>query len=340
MMIYNGSAMKLLFSLLHSPIKDKLTYLEHPIPVAPVPAPEQVFPQDVLAAHATWVKASKEIAGLMLMTMVLELQKNLETCLILVSLSKEYDGFVQNYNMHGIGKIVNELHAMLKLHEQTLPKKDDALALHTKIAYALAYTPKPKIPPPPKKDNPTKDAICYQCGEEGHWRRNCPEYLAELIKKKKLSQGASTSGLKGSRKLKPGALNLYVGNGHRATIEAIGYFHLCLVYRWHWRRSLRSGLESTQLTEEELTAHLRLTDGPDFWSCLIDNKRVFSVSGMQNYVSEVQHQGRALISFWNKLVPGKIRKVNSACLELVRWLLPFGKQFSVGGGSLDRRWTP
>nr|GEW18533.1 zinc finger, CCHC-type [Tanacetum cinerariifolium] len=35
-----------------------------------------------------------------------------------------------NYNMHGMGKIVNELHAMLKLHEETLPKKDANPALH------------------------------------------------------------------------------------------------------------------------------------------------------------------------------------------------------------------
>ncbi|GJV95198.1 zinc finger, CCHC-type containing protein [Tanacetum coccineum] len=38
----------------------------------------------------------------------------------------------------------------------------------------------------------------------------------------------TTQGLRGSRKLKPGALNLYVGNGHRAAIEAIRNFHLCL----------------------------------------------------------------------------------------------------------------
>nr|GEW56531.1 hypothetical protein [Tanacetum cinerariifolium] len=31
-----------------------------------------------------------------------------------------------------------------------------------------------------------------------------------------------------SRKLKPGALSLYVGYGHRAAVEAIGEFHLCL----------------------------------------------------------------------------------------------------------------
>nr|GEV02506.1 zinc finger, CCHC-type [Tanacetum cinerariifolium] len=55
------------------------------------------------------------------------------------------------------------------------------------------FAPKPKTPPPPKKDNPAKDAICHQCGEVGHWRRNCPVYLVELMKRKKLSQGASTS---------------------------------------------------------------------------------------------------------------------------------------------------
>nr|GFA56148.1 zinc finger, CCHC-type [Tanacetum cinerariifolium] len=104
----------------------------------------------------------------------------------------------------------------------------------------------------PKKDNPAKDAIYHQCGEVGHWRRNCPVYLAELMKKKKLSQRASTlgiftielysfpskswiydtdcsthicittQGLQGSKKLKPGALSLYVGDGHRIAVEAIG----------------------------------------------------------------------------------------------------------------------
>ncbi|GKE30337.1 zinc finger, CCHC-type containing protein [Tanacetum coccineum] len=142
--------------------------------------------------------------------------------LILVSLRKEYDSFVQNYNMHGMGKTVTELHAMLKLHEQTLPKKDDAPALHAiragkvqkkhknkkpqlaargnnhgKGKSKLAYAPKPKISPPLKKDNPAKDAICHQCGDVGHWKRNCPQYLAELLKNKKLSQGASTSGSQG-----------------------------------------------------------------------------------------------------------------------------------------------
>ncbi|GJW43203.1 putative retrotransposon protein [Tanacetum coccineum] len=121
---------------------------------------------------------------------------------------------------------------------------------------APPFAPKPKNPPTPKKDNPAKDVIYHQCGEVGHWRRNCPIYLSELMKKKKLSQGAGTSGiftielysfpstswvydtgcgthicitsqgLKGSRELKSGALSLYVGDGHRAAVEAIGDYHL------------------------------------------------------------------------------------------------------------------
>ncbi|GJR13411.1 hypothetical protein Tco_0796063 [Tanacetum coccineum] len=142
-------------------VEDKLPFLEQPKPVMPIPHAGQVLSPDVLATHAAWVKASKEIVGLMLMTMEPDIQKNLEqlgaydmlkelktfcidnlkrlghsmslnlaVSLILVSLSKEYDNFMQNYNMHDMRKTVNELHAMLKLHEQTLPKKDVAPALH------------------------------------------------------------------------------------------------------------------------------------------------------------------------------------------------------------------
>ncbi|GJR03257.1 zinc finger, CCHC-type containing protein [Tanacetum coccineum] len=209
--------------------------------------------------------------------------------------------------MHGMGKTVTELHAMLKLHEQTLPKKYGAPALHAikagkvqkknhknkkpqlaargnnhgKGKSKLAYAPKPKIPPSPKKDNPAKDAICHQCGDVGHWKRTCPQYLAELLKNKKLSQRASTSGiftielytfpnntwvydtgcgthicvstqgLRGSRKLKPGALSLYVGDGHRAAVEAIGSYHLCLpsglvlvLHNYHYAPSITRGIIS------------------------------------------------------------------------------------------------
>nr|GEY34704.1 hypothetical protein [Tanacetum cinerariifolium] len=230
-------------------IEDKLNYLEQPIPPAlVVPAGQHVAPE-ILAAHNAWIKGSKEIAGLMLMTMEPEIQKNLETLhvhemllelktlfaqqveqellqttafghpvtlglsvsLILIGLYKEFDGFVQNYNMQILGKTNNELHAMLKLHEQTLPK-NNAHALHAIRAGKVqkvnkhkksqlqmasrgqnhgkgknkqAYASKPKIPPPPKREDPAKDSICHECGETRHWKMNCPQYLAELLKKKK-----------------------------------------------------------------------------------------------------------------------------------------------------------
>nr|GFC73711.1 zinc finger, CCHC-type [Tanacetum cinerariifolium] len=55
--------------------------------------------------------------------------ERLAVSLILVSLNKDFDSFMQNYNMHSMGKTVNELHAMLKLHEESLPKKDANPAL-------------------------------------------------------------------------------------------------------------------------------------------------------------------------------------------------------------------
>nr|GFC31371.1 zinc finger, CCHC-type [Tanacetum cinerariifolium] len=140
--------------------------------------------------------------------------------LILIGLRKEYDGNVQNYNMHSMGKTVNELHAMLKLHEQTLPKSN-APALNAIRAGKVKkdnkhkkshsqkgakgqnqgkgkFVAKPKIPAAPKKENPAKDSICHECGEIGHWKRNCPKYLAELMKKKKnTTSRAGGSGSKG-----------------------------------------------------------------------------------------------------------------------------------------------
>ncbi|GKA26604.1 retrotransposon protein, putative, ty1-copia subclass [Tanacetum coccineum] len=295
--------------------EDKLPFLEQPIPVLPVPPQRQANPHDVITTYQAWVKAQKESARLRLMTKDPKIQKtleylgaydmlkelktfyidnleslgcamtqNLSVNLILVSLRKEYEGFVQNYNMHSIGKTVNELHRNQKKKSHKAAKGNQWKG-KAKIGYvpvhALPFAPKPKNPPTPKKDNTTKDAICHQCGKVGHWRRNCLIYLSELMKKKKLSQGASTSGiftielysfpstswvydtscgthicittqgLKGIRKLKPGALSLYVGDGHRATIEAIGDFHFCLLsglvlilHNCHYAPSITKGIIS------------------------------------------------------------------------------------------------
>ncbi|GJS80343.1 retrotransposon protein, putative, ty1-copia subclass [Tanacetum coccineum] len=265
--------------------KDKLNYLEHPIPAAPVPnfARQQV-PPEPLAAHAAWVKGQKEIDVLMLMTMEIDLQWNLENLgaydmlqelktlfsqqaeqellqtvrefhackkeegqsvslyvlkmksyidhlervgypvslslavsFILVSLRKEYDTFVQNYNMHGIGKTVNELHDMLKLHEQTLPKKD-APTLHAIRAGKVQ-----------KKIYKNKK---LQLAARGNNHRKGTELSLISSRVAEEQEAISRSyHFRGSRKLKPEALSLYVGEGHRAAVEAIGSYHLCLPSR-------------------------------------------------------------------------------------------------------------
>nr|GEX56000.1 zinc finger, CCHC-type [Tanacetum cinerariifolium] len=46
--------------------------------------------------------------------------------LILNSFNHDYDQFIHNYNMHSMGKMIAELHAMLKLHEKCIPKKAEA----------------------------------------------------------------------------------------------------------------------------------------------------------------------------------------------------------------------
>nr|GEV49761.1 retrotransposon protein, putative, Ty1-copia subclass [Tanacetum cinerariifolium] len=173
---------------------------------SPGRSPNEVV--QALAAHAAWVKGQKEVVVLMLLTMDLEIQRNLAhlgaydmlqdlkamyskqaeqellqtvrefhtskqeegqsvsshvlkmkgyidnlerlsqpvgqnlaVSLILVSLNKDFDSFIQNYNMHGMGKTVNKLHAMLKLHEETLPKKDANPALHAIRAGRMARKP-------------------------------------------------------------------------------------------------------------------------------------------------------------------------------------------------------
>nr|GEU40545.1 hypothetical protein [Tanacetum cinerariifolium] len=209
---------------------DKLPFLEQLIPTLPVPPAGQANPLDVVTTHQAWVKAHKEINGLMLMTMDPDIQKNLEhlgaynmlkelkTFLILVSLRKEYDGFVQNYNMHSMGKTsMKDLkNQKKKSHKAAKGNQGKGRAkMGNALVPAPSYAPKPKNPPTPKKDNPAKDAICYQCGEVCHWRRNYPIYVAELIKKRSYLKELALQGLRGIRKLKRGALNLYDGFANR-----------------------------------------------------------------------------------------------------------------------------
>nr|GEU30772.1 zinc finger, CCHC-type [Tanacetum cinerariifolium] len=55
------------------------------------------------------------------------LPQDLIVGLILNGLTKDFAGFVRNYNMHNMGKTIGELHAMLIEYEKGLPKKVETL---------------------------------------------------------------------------------------------------------------------------------------------------------------------------------------------------------------------
>ncbi|GJV07808.1 hypothetical protein Tco_1345464 [Tanacetum coccineum] len=129
--------------------------------------------------------------------MLCKQEEDISVGLILNGLTKDFVGFVRNYNMHNMGKTIGEIHAMLIEYEKGLPKK--------------AETPQLRM-------NDHDHTV-----EEGrHWKRTvlCIFALAEFAKERgsKLALPVLRDlGLE--RKLKQGALNLYDGrNGVRAQV--------------------------------------------------------------------------------------------------------------------------
>ncbi|GKE81441.1 retrotransposon protein, putative, ty1-copia subclass, partial [Tanacetum coccineum] len=174
------------------------------------------------------------------------LLQDLSVGLILNALAGDLAKFVRNYNMHNIGNTIGELHAMLIEYEKGLPKKAKTQVMairggkipktnkkslrakgkgkaNGKGKDKQVYIPKPKNPKPSTKEHPAKDNACHHCKE----------------------------GFRETRKLKQGALYLYVGNGVRAQVEAIGSFDLVLsnglvicLENWHYAPSITRGVVS------------------------------------------------------------------------------------------------
>nr|GEY08815.1 zinc finger, CCHC-type [Tanacetum cinerariifolium] len=151
--------------------------------------------------------------------------KQEEVGLFLNGLTKDFAGFVRNYNMHNMGKTIGELHAMLIEYEKGLPKKAETRQVMMikggKIQKAKkkslkakgkgkangkgnnkqVHISKPKNLRPYVKEHPTKDDACHHCKKVGHWKMNCPVYLAELLKKKKQVGSVSSSVLRVEKKM-------------------------------------------------------------------------------------------------------------------------------------------
>ncbi|GJR16054.1 zinc finger, CCHC-type containing protein [Tanacetum coccineum] len=131
---------------------------------------------------------------------------------ILNSLSSEFQAFLQNYNMQSMEKTINEVHSLHIEFEKSIKMNKQQIVGASSTPHVMAiqsgrvqknklqgkakvkekgkglknsYPTKPKKPQPYKKERPAKDGQCHHCKQEGHWKRNCPLYLAKLMKKKK-----------------------------------------------------------------------------------------------------------------------------------------------------------
>src|SRR6187401_1996561 len=108
---------------------------------------------------------------------------------ILQSLPPSYKSFVQQYNMQGMNKSIAELFSMLKVAEADIQKEYQVLMVNKTTSFkkngkgkkgnskkggkAVAHpVKKPKAGPKPETE-------CFYCKGNGHWKRNCPKYLAD-----------------------------------------------------------------------------------------------------------------------------------------------------------------
>nr|GEU90411.1 zf-CCHC domain-containing protein/UBN2_2 domain-containing protein [Tanacetum cinerariifolium] len=108
--------------------------------------------------------------------------------------------------MHNMKKTVNELHAMLKLHEQSLPK-NNAPALH-----AIRARKNKKLSQGASNSGIFTIELNTFLNRSWIYDTGYGTHICN-----------TTQGLKASRKLKPGALILYMGNGQREVVKAIGH---------------------------------------------------------------------------------------------------------------------
>ncbi|GJX45773.1 zinc finger, CCHC-type containing protein, partial [Tanacetum coccineum] len=200
------------------------------------------------------------------------LPQDLSVGLILNGLTSDFARFVRNYNMHNMGKTIGELHAMLIEYEKAKGKGK----ANGKGNDKQVYIPKPKNPKASAKEHPSKDDTCHHCKEVGYWKRNCPVYLAELLKKKKQVSTASSLVSKNNvlyfnaipsngiyeidmHDLVPNVNSIYNVSTKRAK------HNLDSTYLWHCRLAHTSKKRIEKLQQEGL---LKSTDDESFDQCV------------------------------------------------------------------------
>ncbi|KAK1643675.1 hypothetical protein QYE76_061480 [Lolium multiflorum] len=181
---------------------------------------------------------------------------------VLQSLPPSYKNFVMNYNMQNMNKDLPEIFSMLKSAEVEIKKENQVLMVNKTTSFKKQGKPNKgnfkkggkKVAPHPEKPKagPKPETVCYYCQGKGHWKRNCPKYLADLksghVKKKGIFDihvidvyltGSRTSAwvfdtgsvahicnskqeLRNRRSLARDEVTMRVGNGSKVDVIAVG----------------------------------------------------------------------------------------------------------------------
>ena len=95
-----------------------------------------------------------------------------------------------NYNMQGMDKTIPELFAMLKAAEVEIQKEHQVLMVNKTTSFKKKGKGKKKgnfkkngkqvaTQEKKPKSGPKPETECFYCKGTGHWKRNCPKYLAD-----------------------------------------------------------------------------------------------------------------------------------------------------------------
>ncbi|GJU11291.1 retrotransposon protein, putative, ty1-copia subclass [Tanacetum coccineum] len=206
--------------------------------------------------------------------------------IILSSLPADYNQFVLSYQMNRKETSIMELYSLLQTAEQGIKKIDvpstsaapvltvghNAKKRKTSHSNWKGKAAKGKSDRGSKRKAkseiaPTsdpKEAVCFYCNTKGHWKRRLPKISEGPQRRKGCGTHICTvlQGLKESRRLKHGELNLVMGNRKITPVTRIGKYELML--KSGVRIDLNNCCYSSEMTRNIISFHALFKDGYKF----------------------------------------------------------------------------